>query len=205
MLDSNVLVLNRLFQAIQITSVKKAFCLLYKGHVKVVEPDYTTYTWENWRDIPVQPQDEVIRTPRALIKVPRVILLLHYDELPPHEVRFTRKNIYFRDRSRCQYCGRRASTKELNLDHIVPLSRGGRSTWENVVCCCVRCNTRKGSRLPEEAGMRLVKEPRKPRWHPLVKISFSTGRVEAWRNFLDLAYWNVELIDDQGGPPAGSS
>lgn len=196
MLDSNVLVLNRLFQAIQVTSVRKAFCLLYKGHVKVVEPDYTTYSWENWCDIPVQPQDEVIHTPRALIKVPRVILLLHYDELPPHEVRFTRKNIYFRDKNRCQYCGRRAATKDLNLDHVVPLSRGGRSTWENVVCCCLDCNGRKGSRLPSEVGMRLVKEPRKPRWHPLVKLSFASGRYDVWKNFLDLAYWNVELIEE---------
>jgi 5-methylcytosine-specific restriction endonuclease McrA len=194
-LESNVLVLNRLFQAIQVTSVRKAFCLLYKGQVKVVEPDYTTYTWENWCDIPVQPYDDVIHTPRALIKVPRVILLLHYDELPPHEVRFTRKNIYFRDKSRCQYCGRRSATKDLNLDHVVPLSRGGRSTWENVVCCCIECNARKGNCAPEEVGMRLIKEPRKPRWHPLVKLSFSGGRYEVWKNFLDLAYWNVELIE----------
>jgi len=195
MLDSSVLVLNRLFQAIQVTSVKKAFCLLYKGHVKVVEPDYTTYNWENWCDIPVQPQDEVIQTPRASIKVPRVILLLHYDSLPPQEVRFTRKNIYMRDRSRCQYCGKKPSIKELNLDHVIPLSRGGRSTWENIVCCCVECNGRKGNRLALEAGMHLIKDPKKPRWHPLVKLSFSSGRYESWRNFLDLAYWNVELND----------
>lgn len=195
MLDSNVLVLNRLFQAIQVTSVKKAFCLLYKGHVKVVESDYTTYSWENWCDIPVQPQDDVIFTPRTRIKVPRVILLLHYDALPPQEVRFTRKNIYLRDKSRCQYCGRSAPTRELNLDHVVPISRGGRSTWQNVVCCCLPCNSRKGNKLPAEAGMRLVKEPRKPRWHPLVKVSFASGRYEVWRNFLDLAYWNVELTE----------
>jgi len=194
-LDSNVLVLNRLFQAIQVTSVKKAFCLLYKGHVKVVEPDYTTYSWENWCDIPVQPQDDVIFTPRTRIKVPRVILLLHYDALPPQEVRFTRKNIYLRDKSRCQYCGRPAPTRELNLDHVIPISRGGRSTWQNVVCCCLPCNSRKGNKLPSEAGMRLVKEPKKPRWHPLVKLSFASGRYEIWRNFLDLAYWNVELGD----------
>jgi 5-methylcytosine-specific restriction endonuclease McrA len=194
-LESNVLVLNRLFQAIQVTSVRKAFCLLYKGYVKVVEPDYTTYTWENWCDIPVQPQDDIIQTPRSAIKVPRVILLLHYDKLPPQEVRFTRKNIYLRDKSRCQYCGHRAATRELNLDHVIPLSRGGRSTWQNVVCCCLKCNSRKGSLLPREAGMKLVKVPRKPRWHPLVKLSFDGGRYDVWRNFLDLAYWNVELVD----------
>ena len=129
MLDSNVLVLNRLFQAIQVTSVRKAFCLLYKGQVKAVEPDYSTYSWENWCDVPVQAKEDAIATPGLRIKIPRVILLLHYDSLPRHEVRFTRKNIYFRDRNRCQYCGNRFPTRELNLDHVVPLSRGGKSTW----------------------------------------------------------------------------
>ncbi len=193
MLDSNVLVLNRLFQAIQVTSARKAFCLLYKGQVKAVEPDYTTYSWENWCDIPVQSSDDFIATTAMKIKVPRVILLLHYDALPRHEVRFTRKNIYFRDRNRCQYCGGRYSTRDLNLDHVVPLSRGGRSTWDNVVCCCVDCNARKGSHLPSEVGMTLLRPPAKPRWHPLVKVSLAGPQYESWRNFLDIAYWNVEL------------
>ncbi len=193
MLDSNVLVLNRLFQAIQVTTVRKAFCLLYKGQVKAVAPDYTTYSWENWCDIPAQPDDDVISTPAMVIKIPRVILLLHYDSLPRHEVRFTRKNIYFRDRNRCQYCGRRFPTRELNLDHVVPLSRGGTSTWDNVVCCCIECNARKGNRLPAEAGMPPLRSPSKPRWHPLVKLSFAGAQYESWRNFLDIAYWNVEL------------
>jgi 5-methylcytosine-specific restriction endonuclease McrA len=192
-LNSNVLVLNRLFQAIQVTTVRKAFCLLYKGEVKAVEPDYSTYTWQNWCDIPVQPDDDVIATPAMRIKIPRVIVLLHYDELPRHEVRFTRKNIYFRDRNRCQYCGRRFATRDLNLDHVVPISRGGKSTWDNVVCCCIDCNGRKGNSLPAEVSMTLLKLPAKPRWHPLVKISFTGAQYEVWRNFLDIAYWNVEL------------
>jgi 5-methylcytosine-specific restriction endonuclease McrA len=193
LLDSNVLVLNRLFQAVHVTSVRKAFALLYKGHVRAVEPDYTTYTFENWRDIPPQADEEFICTPTYRIRIPRVVQLLFFDELPRHEVRFTRKNIYFRDRNRCQYCSGKFATKDLNLDHVVPLSRGGRSTWDNVVCCCLSCNTRKGSRLAEEAGMRLHKSPAKPRWHPLVRLSLSHSRYEIWKNFLDLAYWNVEL------------
>jgi len=193
MLDTNVLVLNRLFQAIQVTTVRKAFCLLYKGHVRAVAPDYTTYDWEDWVDIPAQPNEDSIITPTLRIRIPRVILLVDFDRLPRHEVRFTRKNIFYRDRNRCQYCGGKFQTRDLNLDHVVPLSRGGKSTWENVVCCCVACNSRKGGLLPEEAGMRLVKFPVKPRWHPLVKISFATGQYEAWKNFLDIAYWNTEL------------
>jgi len=193
MIDTNVLVLNRLFQAIQVTTVRKAFCLLYKGHVRAVAPDYTTYDWEDWVDIPPQSNEDSIVTPTLRIRIPRVILLLDFDRLPRHEVRFTRKNIFYRDRNRCQYCGHKFQTRDLNLDHVVPLSRGGKSTWENVVCCCIKCNSRKGGLLPEEAGMHLVRSAVKPRWHPLVKISFTTGQYEAWKNFLDIAYWNAEL------------
>jgi 5-methylcytosine-specific restriction endonuclease McrA len=202
LLDSNVLVLNRLFQAVHVTSVRKAFALLYKGQVRAVEPDYSTYSFENWRDIPPQAHDEFISTPAYRIRIPRVVQLLHFDALPRHEVRFTRKNIYFRDRNRCQYCGSRLPLKDLNLDHVVPLSRGGRSTWDNVVCCCLECNTRKGNRLPEESGLELLKAPERPRWHPLVRLSLSHRRYEVWKNFLDLAYWNVELAEDLD-PEAG--
>jgi len=193
--DTGVLVLNRLFQAIQITSVRRAFCLLYKGEVRAVSPDYTTYDWEDWKDIPPQGDDEFLATPSFRVRIPRVVLLLNFDRLPRHDVRFTRKNIFFRDRNRCQYCGGRFSTSDLNLDHVVPLSRGGKSTWDNVVCCCVRCNSRKGGHLPREAGMHLIKLPVKPRWHPFVKLTFNHSRYESWKNFLDVAYWNTELID----------
>jgi 5-methylcytosine-specific restriction endonuclease McrA len=193
MLDSNVLVLNRLYQAIQITSAKKAFCLLYKGHVRAVTADFATYDWEEWVDVPPQPHEESIVTPTFRIRIPRVIILLEFDRLPRHEVRFTRKNIFYRDRNRCQYCGSKFQTRDLNLDHVVPLSRGGKSTWENVVCCCVTCNSKKGGHLPAEARMRLIRMPVKPRWHPLVKISFTSGHYEVWKNFLDIAYWNAEL------------
>jgi DNA-directed RNA polymerase subunit RPC12/RpoP len=105
MLDSQVLVLNRVFQAVQVTSVRKAFSLFYKGHVKAVLPDYTTYEFDNWCDIPVQPQDEVVLTPSMAIRVPRVIALKDFDRLPPSDVKFSRHNIYLRDGNRCQYCG----------------------------------------------------------------------------------------------------
>jgi len=195
MVDSGVLVLNRLFQAIQITTVRRAFCLLYKGEVRAVDPDYTTYDWEDWKDIPPQPDEEFLVTPSFRVRIPRVVLLLHFDRLPRHEIRFTRKNIFFRDKNRCQYCGGRFSTNDLNLDHVIPLSRGGKSNWDNVVCCCVRCNSRKGGLLPNEARMQLIKLPVRPRWHPFVKLSLSHSRYETWKNFLDVAYWNTELID----------
>lgn len=201
MLNTNVLVLNNLYQALQITSVRRALCLLYKGQVKAVDTDFATYDFENWSDLPVGIGDESLSSPSLRIRVPRVVLLLHYDRLPRYEVRFTRKNIFYRDRNRCQYCGLRFKTRDLNLDHVVPLSRGGRSTWANVVCCCLRCNMTKGNRLPGETGMHLVRLPRRPHWHPLARIRLSSRRYDIWRNFLDAAYWNVEL--QQADPERG--
>ena len=125
-LNSNVLVLNKVFQAVQIVSARKAFSLLYKGHVKAVLEDYTTCDWDDWKDIPVGADEEYVSTPQRRIKIPRVILLLTFDRVPRHEVKFSRKNIYLRDKNRCQYCGKRYRTEELNLDHVIPVSRGGK-------------------------------------------------------------------------------
>ena len=193
MLESPVLVLNKGFAALALTDVKRSFTLFYKGHVRAVLPDYTTYTWEEWCDIPVQPDEvDVVKTPALVLKVPRVIQLLSCDRPPRNDVKFSRHNIYVRDGNRCQYCGRRYSTSELSLDHVVPLSRGGGTNWENVVCACLSCNVKKGNRLPEEAGMKLRRVPAKPKATPLGLLS--PARIHPmWKNFLDMAYWNVEL------------
>jgi 5-methylcytosine-specific restriction endonuclease McrA len=192
MLDSEVLVLNRVFQALRVTSVRHAFTLFYKGHARAVLPDYSTYEWDHWCDIPAQPQDEIVVTPSRSIRVPRVILLKNYDRLPRRDVKFSRHNIYLRDGNRCQYCGEKFSSSELSLDHVVPLSRGGTTSWENVVCACLSCNVRKGSRLLREAGLTLIARPERPRWSPVGHFQ-RTAWHPSWRNFLDVAYWNVEL------------
>jgi 5-methylcytosine-specific restriction endonuclease McrA len=207
--DSSVLVLNNLFQAVQITGARRAFRLFYAGRARALSPDFTSYDFENWCDLPVGAGDPVIRTPTRPIRVPRVIQLVYYDRVPRREVRFTRRNIFFRDRSRCQYCGKPFAQRDLNLDHVVPLSRGGRSTWANVVTACVPCNSRKGCRLPEEAGLTLVRKPKKPAGHPVLRASWIGGFHEEWRTFLDEAYWNVELSDEvvphRGGTEHGPS
>ena len=115
------------------------------------------------------------------------------DRLPRQEVKFSRGNIYLRDSNRCQYCGRKFSSSELSLDHVVPISRGGKSSWENVVCACLPCNVKKGNKLLSESDhMRLIRQPQRPKWHPLHRLQ---GRnfPDIWKNFLDEAYWNVEL------------
>ena len=132
----------------QITSVRRALTLLYKGQVKAVDSEYRTYDFENWVDIPVQADDDhYVRTPSRNILIPHVVQLLVFDRLPRQEVKFSRGNIYLRDGNRCQYCGKKFSSSELSLDHVVPISRGGKSTWENVVCACLPCNVRKGNKL----------------------------------------------------------
>ncbi len=192
MLDGNVLVLNRVFQAVQITSVRRAFTLLYKGQVRAVDSEYRTYDFDNWADIPILPSDNYVRTPTRNILIPHVVQLLLFDRLPRQEVKFSRGNIYLRDHNRCQYCGRKFPASELSLDHVVPISRGGKSTWENVVCACLPCNVRKGNKLLTESEIRLIRQPARPKWHPLHRLQ---GRnfPDIWKNFLDEAYWNVEL------------
>jgi len=199
--NSSVLVLNSLYQAVQITGVQRAFRLFYAGRARALAPDFHAYDFENWCDLPVGIGDEVIRTPSRRIRIPRVIQLVHYDRVPHREVRFTRRNIFYRDRNRCQYCGQIFLQRDLNLDHVVPLSRGGRSGWTNVVTACVPCNGRKGSRLPAEAGMKLVRQPKKPAGHPLLRANWIGRFHEEWKTFLDEAYWNVELSDEVVPPP----
>ena len=197
-LDQPVLVLNRLWQAVNTCSVRRAFTLLYQGHAQVVSTDgsnnYLTHDFTSWRDFSrTNPEPEMVHTISVSIRVPRIIVLLLFERLPKKEVKFTRHNVFERDRNTCQYCGRIFERHELNLDHVLPRDRGGQTTWENIVCSCIPCNTRKGNRLPHEAGLQLIRKPRRPKWRTFVNISFSRSHHDSWKHFLDLAYWNVEL------------
>jgi 5-methylcytosine-specific restriction endonuclease McrA len=198
MLNSSVLVLNRSYLPVHVTSVRRAFALLYQGIARAIDEQYQTFDFEEWRQLAVAREAEAIGTPRGAIRVPRVIVLVAFDRLPRRHVRFSRINLMARDGFQCQYCGTRPTRSELNLDHVVPRSLGGRSTWENVVTSCVDCNRRKGGRTPRQAGMRLLTRPTRPRWTPLMNLMLSSVRYKEWRPFLsvvDVSYWNVELAD----------
>jgi 5-methylcytosine-specific restriction endonuclease McrA len=197
-LNQQVLVLNRLWQAVNVCSVRRALTLIFEGHAQVVLSDdggaFHTFGFKEWRDLSeARPHPESIATVSFRIRVPRVILLLVFDRLPKKEVKFTRHNIFERDRNTCQYCGRIFERKDLNLDHVIPRDRGGPTSWENIVCSCIRCNTHKANRTPQEAGLRLVRKPKRPKWRPFLQVSFESTYHDSWRHFLDLAYWNVEL------------
>ena len=200
MVHAGVLVLNKSFLPVQITTVRRAFCLLYAGIAKAVNSQYETFDFDSWRQVRVEINDDAIGLVDRMIKVPRVILLIAYDRVPKRRVRFSRHNIFARDKNTCQYCGKRFATSDLNLDHVVPRSQGGVTSWGNVVCSCHRCNRLKGGLTPVQAGMRLISPPRKPSWTPPLNVSLKDVMRKEWVPFLDflvdMSDWNTELLQE---------
>ena len=200
LLNGNVLVLNRLWQAVNICSVRRALTLLFEGHAEVVCAEngaFNTFDFSEWRNFSERfpREDESIHTIRFRIRIPKVVLLLFFDRLPHKEVKFTRHNIFERDGNTCQYCGKVFDRRDLNIDHVIPRDRGGTTVWDNVVCSCIACNTRKANRTPGEAGMKLVRKPKRPKWRPFVQVTIPKAD-DSWKHFLDIAYWNVELGEE---------
>jgi len=199
--------------------------LLYLGHAQVVEAvesdekkNFYTHDMDSWElfstmqsepsersysqknDLALTPNEdspqlEIISTVDRHLMIPQIIVLSGYDKLPKQEVKFTRDNIFRRDSFTCQYCRKKFEASRLNLDHVMPRDKGGQSTWENVVCSCIRCNTRKANNLPQEAGMQLLKKPKAPHWRPLsTNDSWKFGKCRAsWAHFIDLPREEVEL------------
>lgn len=183
-LAAQVLVVNRHLQAVHITSARRAFVLMWTDIARALDESWIAHEFDAWSSLSPREGDETVGTSRGAIRVPRVVQLVTYDRMPRSAVRLTRRNIFLRDGHTCQYCGRRSSPRDLNLDHVVPRSRGGPMTWENVVCSCRVCNLRKGGRTPAEASMRLLRKPARPRWSPILALAFSPARPKEWDPFL---------------------
>jgi len=195
---SDVLVLNRSFYAIQVTTWQRALTLLYLDHARVVDQEYNTYSFEGWKELSQAMNAHpggFVTTPAFRIAIPEVIALRFFDGLPASEVKFTRRNIYEHYRYRCCYCGQHLPSSELNLEHVIPRSRGGKTDWTNVVTSCIGCNLRKGDKLPREVGMKLIIPPSEPKWRGSVSLAFRMSfRFKAsWERFIDNIYWNTEL------------
>ena len=195
LLHGKSLVLNRSFLPIAVTSVRRACVLLYSGSARAVDATYDTFDFARWCDSGPEGGDRLGLVGRSM-RVPRVIQLAFYDRVPRRQVRFSRQNIYARDRDTCQYCGKRFPRNQLNLDHVVPRSQGGGSSWENVVCSCHGCNWRKGGRTPEQSGLRLLRKPTRPAWAPFLADTAMRGRYAEWGPFL-----GVSPREDSGRNP----
>ncbi len=200
-LQSKVLVLNRYWQVINISTVRRALTLLFVGSAQAVQVDggeFQTLDFPSWLDYSsrVDGDEEKIGTVRWRIAIPRIIILPHYEGYPSLALKLTRKNVYKRDNYTCQYCGKKYPPEYLNIDHVLPRHRGGRTTWENVVCSCIWCNFKKGGKTLEEAGMKLLKKPRIPYRLPFQKDDFLSQAHPSWRFFIDFSLWKVKVGED---------
>lgn len=185
-LTAPVLVLNRGYHAVRITGGKMALSMLYAERVSALSPDYTPHAFEDWREHCqlVEESDRRIQTIRGPIDVPEIILLKEFAEVPKTRLRLSRRNVFIRDGHECVYCG---SPEELTIDHVLPRSRGGPSTWENLVTCCRPCNTEKGARTPEEVGFTIPRRPARPKLAVDVRFSRVQRPPASWEPFLKSA------------------
>jgi 5-methylcytosine-specific restriction endonuclease McrA len=192
-LKYRVLVLNRQWQAVNIVGVQRAFSLLLQDHAQVIyigDGSYEMMGPERWLALSAEEEaadgEAYIQTVRMRIRVPKVLLLREYNKLPGHEVRFTRNNLFERDKYRCQYCGENFEAVYLNMDHVIPRDKGGRTSWENIVTSCIKCNSRKANRLPHQASMHLIKKPERPRWRPFISLLINQNYDADWDHFIKL-------------------
>ena len=195
MVDGQVLVLNKSWVVVNIASVKRAMSLLYQDLARAVHPeDYAVYDFNDWCELSeLQENARIISTPTREIHVPDVILLNGFNGFFRREVRFSRRNIFERDKHTCQYCRKILSKPDLTIDHVIPQSKGGEDSWENLVLACVKCNVKKANRTPEQANMPLIRKPAKPKWLPNLGIKIPSDQLSSWQRFIDTAYWDSEL------------
>ena len=194
LLETNVLVLNRFFMAVRVVDVRRAFTLLYRECAEVIDMEsnaaFQSYDFESWCELSEftamdkQPGEEYLQTTRFELRIPRILRLTRFEKMPMQTVRFNRKNLFARDDQTCQYCGRHAPLSQLSMDHVIPRSHGGSTSWENIVCCCLKCNGRKGGRTPKQARMKLLRTPARPRVNPLMVQNVDDPRYASWKTFL---------------------
>lgn len=190
-LSAPVLVLNRTFQPVRITNARQAFVMLYMGRAQALDASFEAFDFHQWAKRPPSnvddPVDETIGTTAGLIRVPRLVVLTSHVRTMRPKARLSRRGVFLRDAYTCQYCGQAPAVRDLNLDHVMPKSRGGGATWENLVTSCRPCNLRKGHSTPEECGMPLRRKPTRPRWNAVVELELSPRHYLEWEPFLDVA------------------
>lgn len=197
-LQASVLVLNKSFVPVNLVTVQRAFGMLFADSAQVVlveDGQMGLFNLDGWLEAsqvrrvhkPLENHQEWLSTVSFAVEVPRIVRTLTYNRYPDSRVSLSRRNILARDEHRCQYCGHTFSPGELSVDHVVPLSRGGRTCWSNVVCACRRCNRMKGGCTPQEVGMKLLRRPGEPRFDPLVRLKLRNEKYHSWRMFFSEA------------------
>lgn len=192
-----VLVLNKNWQPISAITLRDALTKLFPEtgapKARIIEPEsYSVMTWDDWSKLRPTMDEEVLRSGNVMFRIPEIILLSNYDKQPMKEVHFSRRNLYIRDNLTCQYCGKQPGTEDLSIDHVIPKSKGGKSTWDNCVIACTDCNFRKADKTLKAANMKLLKTPEKPKL-AMFRIDGRVKPVKSWKQFIDLSYWSVGI------------
>lgn len=186
---TTVLVLNRNWQAIHVKSPAEALSMMYTdtatGLDILGEDQMIPYKWNDWINLPHDSNSEYVSTIDDKIKIPKVIVLCNFDKVPMKRPKFTLNNIWERDGGICQYTGKKLSKNEGNVDHIIPISRGGKTDWSNCVLSSKRINAQKANKTPEEAGLKLIKPPTIPKHMPSTFYIKNKYNVKEWEMFLN--------------------
>lgn len=187
MVKYDTLVLNRCYLPIHIISWKRAMSLLYKGHAKSLDYNFVPYEYDKWIEYSNEtPGDyDLVGTTNYSIAAPDLIVLSHYDKLPKRDIKFSRENVFHRDKHVCQYCGDKFKRAQLTIDHVVPKCQGGKSVWDNIVAACKDCNARKADKAPHQVGLKLIGKPLEPAWFsPISKLVHKPNLRQSWKNFM---------------------
>ena len=184
----SVLVLNRNWQAIDIKNPLEALSMMYTDDatgLQVLGPDnMSPLKWNDWTSLPYNENEEYVYTVRGKIRIPKIVILSNFDKVPKKRPKFTAKNLWQRDEGICQYTGKKLTPNEGNIDHVLPKSRGGRSTWTNCVLSHKDVNARKGNKTPIEAGLRLLRQPKEPQSLPTTFYLENKFNIKEWDSFL---------------------
>jgi 5-methylcytosine-specific restriction endonuclease McrA len=182
-LNRPTLVLNRQWQPVHVTTVARSLILVWNDAAWIVEPkDFRLYSWHDWVVREPAKGSPCVRSSRLRLQAPEVICLAHYDRLPSTAVTFSRRNVAKRDHYTCQYCGAQPGALGITIDHVVPRSQGGASSWTNCVAACETCNAQKSDRTPDRAGMKLRRRPVRPEWKPF--YAAQGAGVDSWSRFV---------------------
>ena len=168
-MNHEVLVLNNDYEPLNICNLRRAIVLVYLGKADVLHTD-----------------TKIIQSIHGLMDSPSVVRLKYHVKRPVPELRLSRRSILARDNYTCQYCGHHA--RDLTIDHVTPKRLGGKSTWENLVCCCKKCNGKKGDKTLEAANMKLMRQPKRPRYVPFISLTkyLEGARNDVWRDYLPI-------------------
>ncbi len=200
-LNSKTLVLNKSWNAIGTTTAKDAISKVYAGYARILDKNYMLYTFEdwldNWSDVSAFleiAEEKIIHGGTIDLVIPEIIVLTGHSKYRFHKgfANLNRRNLYVRDNDTCQYCSKKLKRNELNIDHVLPKSRGGGTSWENLVISCIHCNAKKDNMTPKEAGMHLLRKPYRPHWSEIIVQSYGEAKPpDSWKTFISEVYWKT--------------